>query len=145
MVVLAAFGCGIASCDVTEVDSVPVRWLDYPEFEAQVQPILAERCGNPTCHGRPERPFSVFSPLAWRLDAARTYLQEPLTEEELVHNYVSACVFASEADAPADAALVRKPLADTIGVYHGGGVIFDGRADRNYRAVHAWLENGWDD
>lgn len=133
----------LAACSVPVEDATAVRWLDVDAFEADVQPILAARCGNPSCHGRPDRPFAVYSALQWRADPARTHLPEPLTGDELAHNYTAACVFVSEAEHPDDALLLRKPLADAAGTYHGGGAVFDGTADDDYRTVRAWVHGGW--
>lgn len=133
----------LAACSVPVEDATAVRWLDADAFEADVQPILAARCGNPSCHGRPDRPFAVYSPLQWRADAARTHLPEPLTDDELAHNYTAACVFVTEAGWPDDALLLRKPLAEAAGTYHGGGPVFDGTSDDDYRTVRAWVEGGW--
>lgn len=138
-IALAALG----ACSPAPAEDTEVRWLDLDRFAGEVQPILAEACGNPTCHGRPERPFAIFSQRQWRADRDRLFFDEPLTEDELVHNYTLSCVFSTEADEPADAMLIRKPLAGAAGVYHGGGPVFDGVTDRDYRAILAWLEQGW--
>lgn len=133
-----------AACGPVDESETPVRWLDHAEFAEAVQPVLAARCGNPSCHGRTARPFAIYSQRNWRLDPARTHLDEPLTETELRHNYDTSCVFASEAASPAEALLVLKPLAETAGVAHGGGVIFDGTSDRDYLTLLRWIEGGWE-
>ena len=132
-----------AGCAPAPADDTDVRWLGFDRFVVEVQPILAEACGNPTCHGRPERPLAIFSPGRWRADPDRLYLDEPLTADELEHNYTLSCVFSTEAELPRDAMLVRKPLAGAAGVYHGGGAVFDDTSDRSYRAIVTWLEAGW--
>jgi hypothetical protein len=131
------------ACSAPGGEDIEVRWLDYDLFVADVQPILAEKCGNPSCHGRADRPYSVFSPRAWRLDPERTHLSEPLSSEELVHNYTMSCVFVSEAEAPDASLLLLKPLGSSGDVFHGGGVIFEGESDRDYRIVLEWIEKGW--
>jgi hypothetical protein len=68
-------------------------------------------------------------------------LPEPLDERELRHNFLAACVFAGDG-AGGEASLSRKPLGDAGGLYHGGGAIFDGRTDDDYRALVAWIHGG---
>ncbi len=132
------------ACGAPEDDPHAVRWLDPGRFAAEVQPVLAERCGNPSCHGRVERPFVVYSPRGLRADPERTWIDEPLTAEELEDNYTSACVFASEAARPADTLLLRKPLAQHAGTHHEGGAVFAGTADRQWRTLLGWVEAGWE-
>jgi hypothetical protein len=132
-----------SGCALPEADDQHVVWLDFPRYVAEVQPVLAARCGNPSCHGRPDRPFSIYSPLQWRADPARTYLREPLSEAELVANHAVACVLVTGAAAPEEALLLRKALGDAAGTYHGGGAAFDGPTDRDYRTVLGWIEAGW--
>jgi hypothetical protein len=141
--VLFAFLLG-AGCALPEGDAQHVRWLDFESYVAEVQPVFAQRCGNPSCHGRAERAFSIYSPLQWRADPARTHLREPLTEAELVANYTVTCVLVTEAATPEDSVVLRKALGDAAGTYHGGGAIFEGSTDREYRAVLRWMERGWD-
>ncbi len=120
-----------------------VRFLDADEFAATVQPVLADRCASPSCHGRVERPLALYAPGFFRADPTRTFFDEPLMAAELEHNYAASCVFVTGAPAPAEAALVVKPLAGAVGVYHGGGAVFAGTADPDYRAVLAWIEGGF--
>ena len=133
----------LAGCGVPEGDDVPVRWFDYQTFVTDVQPVLADRCGNPTCHGRPERPLSIYNQLAWRADPDRTYLLEQLDETELRHNYTVSCVLSTEADEPAATLFLRKSLGDLTDTYHGGGNVFEDDSERDYRALLAWLVEGW--
>lgn len=119
-----------------ESGSEQVHWLDYDEFRTSVMPLFAESCSNPSCHARPERPFSLYAPLARRMDETRTHLLEPLTDEELMHNYVVSCVLASGDDV----LLLRKPLAEHAGTYHGGGAVFEGKSDDRYRTLERWVE-----
>jgi len=119
-----------------ESGSERVHWLDYDEFRTNVQPIYAESCSNPSCHARPERAFSLYAPLARRMDQTRTHLLEPLTDEELLHNYVVSCVLASGSDP----LLLRKPLAEHASTYHGGGAVFEGPSDARYRTLEGWVE-----
>ncbi len=131
-----------AACTVDNSEST-VRWLKYSSFKGDVQQVLSDKCGNPSCHGRADRPFSIYAPLNWRLDPERTFLTEPLSDEELRHNYTSSCVFVTEAEEPEDALLLRKPLGETADLYHGGGAIFEGTTDRDYRILLFWIQEGW--
>lgn len=140
--VAALVALALLACVAPEPPNVPIRWLDDQRFVAEIQPILADRCANPTCHGRPERPLSLYAPGQFRADPARTHSGEPLTAEELEHNYTLACIFSSEAAWPEDSALVRKPLGEHAGVHHGGGAVFEGTGDRHYRIVLGWIHGG---
>jgi len=133
----------VAGCSGVDNGETQVRWLDSQTFVSEVQPVLAERCGNPSCHGRQDRPFAIYSQRNWRMDPARTFLAEPLSDEELAHNYNTSCVFVSEADMPAETLLLLKPLADWAGTSHGGGVIFDGTTDPDYELLLRWIQQGW--
>lgn len=128
-----------AGCSGPDAGSRPVRLGDRATFDADVQPVLAARCANPTCHGRPERALSLFAPHRYRADPARTYLDEPLTEAELAHNHLSASALATEQDRAEDSLLARKPRAEDAGTYHGGGRIFVDATERDYRTLVAWI------
>lgn len=132
----------LAACGAVDRDDVAVRWLDYDVFVTEVQPVLAEKCGNPSCHGRAERAFSIYSHRNWRQDPAALYLPDALTSDELAHNYEASCVLVSEVAAPQETLLLKKTLGNSAGIYHGGGAIFD-ESDRWYRILLAWVEKGW--
>lgn len=138
--VLLVLGTG---CGSPEQDTAPVRWHDYGTFVNDVQPVLAEHCGNASCHGRPERPLAVYSVRRYRMDPARTHLDEALTDEELRHNYTLCCVLSSEGEGPSHTLLLKKPRGSTAAVYHGGGDVFEATTDRDYRVLLAWVETGW--
>lgn len=109
------------------------------EFERSVEPVLAARCAQGGCHGRPDRPLSFFSPGVHRADASRTHLDERLTRAEIEANAASLAALAQAAPAEASLAL-RKPLAAAAGgVYHGGGDVFVDDNDADYRAMLRWL------
>lgn len=131
----------LVSCS-TPQDTERVPLLDRATFERDVQPVLASRCANPTCHGRPERALSVYAPLQWRADPLRTHLPEALTPQELDHNYAASCALAALPSADENALLARKPLGDAGGLYHGGGAVFDGPTDASYRTIAAWIARG---
>lgn len=126
-------------CVAPTEEEVALPRYDFERFAAEVQPVLAARCANPTCHGRPERPLSIYSPLAWRADASRTYLFEEVSEEELGHNYDVTRAMASDAPEPEQTLLLRKPMGGLASTYHGGGDIFEGETDRDYRTMLEWL------
>ncbi|MBK7584947.1 MAG: hypothetical protein IPI67_32755 [Myxococcales bacterium] len=142
--VLCAFVALTACGEPIENGSERVRWLDRGEYTAKIQPLFAETCSNPSCHARPDRPFSLYAPLARRIDPNRTHLLEPLTEAELEHNYVVSCVFASEGGETAQSLLLRKPLAEHAAAHHGGGAVFDGRSDDRYQKLEDWVTHGGD-
>lgn len=134
----------LTGCGAPEGDDRDVRWLDDDVFAADVQTILADGCGNPSCHGRADRPFSVYSPGHWRENVDDTYLPGPISARELEHNYTVSCVLVSEADVPEESLLLRKTLGEAAGVYHGGGAIFEDTTERDYRTLLQWVEGGWE-
>ncbi len=143
MRLLALLVLGGSACVVEPPPDEPVPAGDLEAFALTVQPVLDARCADPTCHGRSDRPLTLFSPGRYRLDPARTFLVEALAPAELEANARVLAAFALDpplAD-DVDACLVlRKPLALTAGgCEHGGGEIFPGRDDREYRALRAWL------
>lgn len=139
VLVLALVAPLAAACSGPDSGALPVRFGDRATFDADVQPVLAARCANPTCHGRPERALSLFAPHRYRADPARTYIDEPLTEAELAHNHLSASALATEQERPEDSLLVRKPRAEDAGTYHGGGRVFVDDTERDYRTLVAWI------
>ena len=138
LAVLLLCGCVSPTDDVQRV-----RSFDYDSFVTDVQPILADLCGNPTCHGRIERPLSIYSALSWRADPEHTFLREELDEEELQHNFTVSSVLASETDAPEESLLLRKTLGEVAGTYHGGGVIIETTTHPDYRTMLRWVQTGW--
>lgn len=129
-----------AGCFGTPEGSTRVPVLDYEQFVSDVQPVFVVRCANPACHGRPERPFSIYGPEHYRADPLRTFLDEPLTDAEVLSNYESACAFSIGVRDPADCLLLRKPLALAAGgMGHLGGEVWDDRDDPEARVVEAWL------
>lgn len=127
----------LTGCANVEPGTTELARLDRAGFEVSVQPILAESCANPSCHGRPERALSLYAPRRFREDSSRTHLDEPLTPEELAHNFhaASALVDMQSID---QSPLLRKSLGERSGSYHGGGVVFDGENDDRYRTLRAW-------
>lgn len=128
-----------ASCTLPEQGRVDVRWLDRTTFDRDVQPILAARCASPQCHGHPARLYSIFAPLRFRADPERVSIDEPLSREELTHNYVASCVAEASADPIEAPWLMRKALGERGGVFHGGGVVFDDVSDPDYATLASWM------
>lgn len=123
---LALAGCAPAP----GYESLPPA--DFPRFVATVQPVLAARCANPTCHGRADRPLEVFAPQLHRLDERRLFLDEPLTAEETRRNFDRARAFA------ADGLLLSKPLAGGAG--HAGGAQFADEEEPEWQALRDWVD-----
>jgi hypothetical protein len=139
---IALLGSLIGCAPLPDPEPMPVG--DAATFAATVQPVVDERCATPSCHGRPERPLSLFSPLHYRRDPARTFLDEPLDADELDANVRRTCAFTLDLlreHEAVDACLVlRKPLAVAAGgARHEGGEIFRAVDDRDYRTLRAWL------
>lgn len=136
-ILVGALFCGCIGSPESS-DEIPV--LDFASFESDVQPILGERCGNPSCHGRADRPFSIYSAGRYRADPDRTFFDEPLTPEELTRDFARACGFAVGIRAPEDCLLLTKPLAVRAGgVGHLGGDVWSDRRETEYRVVETWL------
>jgi hypothetical protein len=130
----------LAACEGPAPGTEPLPLADLTRFEAEVQPHLALRCASGGCHGRPERPLSLFAPGAHRLDRERVHLDEPLSRVELEENARRVSAFALTPRAR-DSLIVRKPLAQAAGgLWHGGGDVFLDDGDPSCRALVAWLD-----
>lgn len=138
MVVAASLGSG---CGGPENGTNAVRAFDRDAFVATVQPIVAERCANPSCHGRLERPLALYAPMRFRLDPTRTHIDEPLTAREVDHNFWASAFLSTEAERAEESLFLAKPLAQIR--YHGGGAIFDSAEDAEYRALLVWVSDGY--
>lgn len=90
----------LAGCSFPAQGEAPAVDLDYIAFVNDIQPIFEARCANPACHGRPERALSTYVPRRFRADPQKVHLDEPLTEQEMRHNYTAACILASETEQP---------------------------------------------
>ncbi len=55
---VAFVACG---CVAPQSESISVRSFDRNIFGTTIQPILAERCANPSCHGQFARPFAIYA------------------------------------------------------------------------------------
>ena len=133
---LGGLGC---VTDTGAVLSLPVG--DQELFELEVQPVLAESCGNPSCHGSPLRPLELYSVHQHRDDASLIHRDEPLSEPELVANMQRAAAFLIEVDRAEDSPLLTKPLAPIAGgAEHEGDVQFEDPLEPGYQALHTWAQ-----
>lgn len=138
--VLWLFPLLLVGCVVEAGPPTPLPQGDLDAFAANVQPIMASRCSDPTCHGRVDRPLEIYSIGRHRSDPTRVFVEETLTADELADNARNVAVFMLEAASVDECAVLVKPLARAAGgSWHGGGEIFPSRDDREYRAVRAWL------
>ncbi len=97
----------------------------FPEFLDRVQPVLKKSCSAATCHGN---------------DVADLSLTCGDTEEQQKWNAWIAAQFVSAT--PEASEIVRRPLNPARGgVYHEGGVVFDGTDDEGYKAILTWAKS----
>ncbi len=137
-----AFWAGCIA-DVGSWEAMPPA--DAERFRLEVQPILADRCANPGCHGNDVRPFRVYAPLRHRMNPADLYLNTPLSPAELESNFADACAFMIGMDGPRDSALLLKPLpAAAGGLSHGGGVIFEDDMEPEFQILSSWVKDSID-
>ncbi len=140
-VLLIAAQPGCQTVDTTS--SLPP--LDEPFFRCQVEPVLMARCGFYPCHGSEQRPFVVYAPNRFRLEAESPDLATPLTVEEMARNFDMSRAFAQ--DERLDGAwLLSKPLdVEAGGFYHVGKRLYQGRDvfttvdDVGYQQIAAWI------
>lgn len=119
--------------------TLPLSVGDQATFRAEVQPLLEERCANPSCHGGDGRPLEIYANLRHRLHAEDIYVDEPITDEELMLNQQRAACFINDLDH--GSSLARKPLpVDEGGVQHAGGIIFQRGDDPAYLPLRAWVD-----
>jgi hypothetical protein len=108
---------------------------DEVRFGDEVGPLLADRCGEAACHGRPERPFALYAAGARRMDAADTHRKTDLTPPEKHANYRSVLGFVDHPK-PRDTTLLKKAIGE---LGHGGKKVFEAASDPAAVAVAAWL------
>lgn len=97
----------------------------FAEFVDRVQPILKKSCSAGSCHGN---------------DVADLSLTCGDTEEQQRWNAWIAAQFV--AATPEASEIVRRPLNPAQGgVYHEGGVVFDGTDDDGYKRILAWAKS----
>ncbi len=137
-------GGALLSACIGTTPPTPLPQGDADAFVANVQPVLEDRCADPSCHGHVDRPFRVFGVLRERLDPTTTLPSDPLTAAELASNmraFESFALDTVEAGQTLDECLIlRKPLPpEELGAAHVGGVIFDSTYDRQWRAMYHWI------
>jgi hypothetical protein len=135
--VLVPLLLSIGGCDADAggVDAWP-RFGGLDAFEEQAQPVLSLRCANPSCHGRPERPLALFAVHRHRLDPADTFVDEPLTEEELRRNFLQTTAFLLDVTEPGESLLLVKPRSE-----HAGVIVFGDVADYDHVRLREWIES----
>ena len=112
----------------------PASSLDFDEFKATVQPLLAQkRPGHArciTCHSGSTQ-FRLI-----RLPAGRT----AYTEEESRKNFEAAARF-SLPGVPLKSRLLTMPLAHEAGgtEFHPGGKHWESQHDPEWKALAAWV------
>lgn len=115
---------------------------DYDAFVTNVQPVLADRCGQRSCHGTIDRPLWVYAPGGLRMDTNAG----PLHPAELESNYWSARSFLVDVDDPDASLLLSKPLdVSQGGVEHANGPVFADRREHGYVALRQWLQLALED
>jgi hypothetical protein len=97
----------------------------FAEFVDKVQPVLKKSCSAASCHGN---------------DVADLSLTCGESEDQQKWNAWIAAQFV--ASTPEASEIVRRPLNPARGgVYHEGGVVFDGTDDDGYKAILAWAKS----
>lgn len=133
--------CVVMGCSAPGPEEEPIEGLDRRVFQESIEPVLQQRCANPSCHGRLERPWAIYAPGRFRLDPTRVFIDEELSAREEEHNFWVSSVFAGLGGMQAkERLLIQKPLAQVV--YHGGGVVFMGERDEAARRLLAWIEAG---
>jgi hypothetical protein len=143
VLVIALAGTSGCALDVPPPLALPAG--DVVVFAQRTQPVLDRACASAGCHGRIERPLALYSPGHRRSDPARTFLNESLSDSELLANARAIDAFALEPLRDSlpihDCLVLRKPLALAYGgAGHEGGELFPSPDDRDYQAVQAYLE-----
>ena len=82
-----------------------------------------------------------MSPRRYRIDPARTWVDEPLTEDELWHNYWQTAVFLEGIEHAPESLLLLLPLsARAGGAGHADTDVFLDTGDWDYRRLSSWIE-----
>lgn len=133
--------CTFLGCSIPQQGEEAIVSLDRGVYEASIEAILQVRCANPSCHGRVDRPFSMYTPGRFREQAERVFLDEPLSEAEKDHNFWTANTFANLGPEPAaQRVLVQKPLGTAL--HHEGGAVFSSEKEGDARRLITWIEAG---
>jgi len=132
LVVLALAFCS-ACVDLSATQAMPETELE--PFVDLAQPVLGARCANASCHGNGERPLAVFEVHRYRLSDDDTFVDTPLTDEELRLNLLRAALFTADIEHAAESLLVVKPRSR-----HADVEVFVDDADFDYRRLVAWVD-----
>lgn len=122
------------ACVASTGETTPLVSEDLETFAALAQPVFETRCANPSCHGNADRPLSLYAARRYRRVEARTFLDEPVSDDELLHNLLQASVFVDGLERASDSMLLTKPLG-----VHAGLEVF-ATDDYDYRRLEAWVE-----
>jgi hypothetical protein len=141
LVALATAMCGSGGC-AEPTDPLTLAQPDRASFETSVYPVLLRDCGFHECHGSSDRFFQVFGPGRGRMGVDVRPL-DPANELEINMTYQRALSLIDPA-APADTALLRKPLAVEAGGAGHQGVddfgrdVYQDELDPGYAALYQW-------
>ena len=137
--VAALAGVAAACSSIDPESQTPLQQPSRAAFALEAGPILAKRCGDFSCHGDVDRPYSVYAVGRMRLDPRDLYRPTPLSRAEFNANYDATLGFL---DAPRgrDTLLMRKALAVGGPGGHRGGAVFEAPSDPECKAVIAWIE-----
>lgn len=108
---------------------------DPATFEVLVQPTLAVRCANPSCHGRAGG-FEVYAERLHRADPGTLWRDGALTATERRHNQreVEARI---RTDRPDDSPILRMCLPGEDG--HRGFAPLQAASDPEYAMLRSWV------
>lgn len=104
-------------------------------FVELAQPVLETRCANASCHGNAERPLATYAVHRYRLDERDTFVDAPLTPEELGLNHLRAATFTLDISDAAESLLWLLPLHG-----HADVQVFTDPDEFDARRLHAWIE-----
>jgi hypothetical protein len=133
----------LATACAVEPTTLDIPNADPKVFEEKVYPVLLADCGFNTCHGNPERFFSVFGPGRARLDPM-TGAFDPPTPSELAHSYARAESMLIGPRGPRSSLLIRKPVpiaqggAGHKGDDLWGGTVYDTVDDPHFVTIYSW-------
>jgi len=130
----------LAGCISGPGELAPFSDVDIERYRDEIQPILAERCANPTCHGNVRRPLRIFAVHQHRLDAELVPMDGVLDDEELGQNLRRVLAFIITAGSD-EVLLTQKPLSRAAGgVKHEGGVQFADTEELEYKTLRRWAQ-----
>lgn len=114
---------------------------DEHYFRCEVQPVLAASCAFMDCHGRADRPLSIYAEQRFRLGISWDDYETPLTADELAANLHTVRGFIDQGDDQV-VMLADKPLDTRAGgLFHRGrdlygqDDVFLSTDDPGYRAL----------